>query len=275
MKRSALGWVVLFLAVLALAFLVLAPMWLVGSSSFKLPREIIHRVPTWFPKSFTLQHYEKLLQTSAFPTYFLNSVLVAAASALVTVVLALMAGYAFFRLEFRGRDFLYRLIMVAYAFPSIVILIPVYLMFAKVGLIDTDLALVLVNVTFALPFSIWMMRTFFASLPRELEEAAAIDGAGRWKTVVHVLIPLLRPGIAAIAIFAFVASWTEYLFASVLIISDAKRTLPVGLSGIIGQYQIDWGLLLAGASLSVLPVVVFFALVGRWFVAGLTEGAVK
>ncbi len=275
MKRSALGWLILILAVLALAFLVLAPMWLVGSSSFKLPREIIHRVPTWFPQSFTLQHYQKLLQTSAFPTYFLNSVLVAAASALVTVVLALMAGYAFFRLEFRGRDFLYRLIMVAYAFPSIVILIPIYLMFAKLGLIDTDLALVLVNVTFALPFSIWMMRTFFASLPRELEEAAAIDGAGRWKTVVHVLIPLLRPGIAAIAIFAFVASWTEYLFASVLIISDAKRTLPVGLSGIIGQYQIDWGLLLAGASLSVLPVVVFFALVGRWFVAGLTEGAVK
>ncbi|HWJ75664.1 MAG TPA: carbohydrate ABC transporter permease [Kaistia sp.] len=275
MKRGPLGWLVLALAVLALAFLVLAPMWLVGTSSFKLPREIINRVPTWFPRSFTLQHYQKLLQTSAFPTYFLNSVLVAASSAFVTVVLALMAGYAFFRLEFRGRDLLYRLIMVAYAFPSIVILIPIYLMFAKVGLIDTDLALVLVNVTFALPFSIWMMRTFFASLPRELEEAAAIDGAGRWKTVVHVLIPLLRPGIAAIAIFAFVASWTEYLFASVLIISDAKRTLPVGLSGIIGQYQIDWGLLLAGASLSVLPVVVFFAFVGRWFVAGLTEGAVK
>ena len=275
MKRGPIGWLVLALAVLALAFLVLAPMWLVGSSSFKLPREIINRVPTWFPRSFTLQHYQKLLQTSAFPTYFVNSVVVAASSAFATVVLALMAGYAFFRLEFRGRDFLYRLIMVAYAFPSIVILIPLYLMFAKVGLIDTDLALVLVNVTFALPFSIWMMRTFFASLPRELEEAAAIDGAGRWMTVLHILIPLLRPGIAAIAIFAFVASWTEYLFASVLIISDAKRTLPVGLSGIIGQYQIDWGLLLAGASLSVLPVVVFFAFVGRWFVAGLTEGAVK
>ncbi len=275
MKRGPIGWLILVLALFALAFLVLAPMWLVGSSSFKLPREIINRVPTWIPHSFTLQHYAKLLQTSAFPTYFVNSVLVAAASALVTVMLALMAGYAFFRLEFRGRDVLYRVIMIAYAFPSIVILIPIYLMFAKLGLIDTDLALVLVNVTFALPFSIWMMRTFFASLPRELEEAAAIDGAGRWMTVVHVLIPLLRPGIAAIAIFAFVASWTEYLFASVLIISDAKRTLPVGLSGIIGQYQIDWGLLLAGASLSVLPVVVFFAFVGRWFVAGLTEGAVK
>lgn len=275
MRRGVFGWLVLGLAVLLLAFLVLAPMWLVGSSSFKLPREIINRVPTWFPRSFTLQHYQKLLQTSAFPVYFVNSTLVAAASACVTVVLATMAGYAFFRLEFRGRELLYRLVMVAYAFPSIVILIPIYLMLARIGLVDTDAALVLVNVTFALPFSIWMMRTFFASLPRELEEAAAIDGASRLQTALHVLIPLLRPGIAAIAIFAFVASWTEYLFASVLIISDAKRTLPVGLAGIIGQYQVDWGLLLAGASLSVLPVVVFFAFVGRWFVAGLTEGAVK
>lgn len=275
MKRSLPASLVLALAVLLLAALVLLPMWLVGSSSFKLPREIISRFPTFFPESFTLQHYQKLLGTSAFPIYFVNSALVAFFSALVTVLLATLAGYAFFRLEFRGRDFLYRLIMVAYAFPSIVILIPIYLMFAKVGLVDTSLALVLVNVTFALPFSIWMMRTFFASLPRELEEAAAIDGASRWQTALFVLVPLLKPGIAAIAIFAFVSSWTEYLFASVLIISDAKRTIPVGLAGIIGQYQIDWGLLLAGASLSVLPVVVFFAFVGRWFVAGLTEGAVK
>ena len=275
MRRGLPGTLLLVLSLVVLAALVLLPMWLVGSSSFKLPREIISRFPTFFPHSFTLQHYQKLLGTSAFPTYFLNSTLVAASSAFVTVLLATLAGYAFFRLEFRGRDFLYRLIMVAYAFPSIVILIPIYLMFAKVGLIDTDLALVIVNVPFALPFSIWMMRTFFASLPRELEEAAAIDGASRLATALYILVPLLRPGIAAIAIFAFVSSWTEYLIASVLIISDAKRTLPVGLSGIIGQYQIDWGLLLAGASLSILPVVVFFALVGRWFVAGLTEGAVK
>lgn len=275
MKRGPLGWFFLLSGLAALGILVLLPMWLVGSSSFKLPREIINRVPTYFPHSFTLQHYQKLLETSDFPIYFLNSVLVATISAFVTVVLATMAGYAFFRLEFRGRDMLYRIVMVAYAFPSIVILIPIYLMFAKVGLIDTRTALVIINVTFALPFSIWMMRTFFASLPRELEEAASIDGAGLLQTAYYVLIPLLSPGIASIAIFAFVSSWTEYLFASVLILSDAKRTIPVGLSGIIGQYQIDWGLLLAGASLSVVPVVIFFAFVGRWFVSGLTEGAVK
>lgn len=275
MKRGPLGWLALGAALVVLAALVLAPMWFVASSSFKLPREIIARFPSYVPKSFTLQHYAKLLQTSDFPVYFANSVAVAALSALITVILATLAGYAFFRLEFRGRDALYRAVMIAYAFPSIVILIPIYLMFAKVGLIDTRAALVLVNVTFALPFSIWMMRTFFASLPKELEEAASIDGAGLAATAWYILIPLLGPGLASIAIFAFVSSWTEYLFASVLILSDAKRTIPVGLSGIIGQYQIDWGLLLAGATLSVVPVVLFFAFVGRWFVSGLTEGAVK
>lgn len=275
MKRGLAGWIALLAALAVLAALVLAPIYFVASSSFKLPREIINRVPSWFPKSFTLQHYQKLLATSDFPTYFGNSVLIASVSALLTVVLATLAGYAFFRLEFRGRDALYRAVMVAYAFPSIVILIPIYLLFAKAGLIDTRAALVIVNVTFALPFSIWMMRTFFASLPKELEEAASIDGAGLAATAWYILIPLLGPGLASIAIFAFVSAWTEYLFASVLILSDAKRTLPVGLSGIIGQYQIDWGLLLAGATLSVVPVVVFFAFVGRWFVSGLTEGAVK
>lgn len=275
MKRGLAGTAALLLGLLVLALVVLFPMWAVLSSSIKLPREIIHRIPTYFPRSFTLQHYQKLLATSDFPAYFGNSLVVALLSAAITVALATLAGYAFFRLEFRGRELIYRMVMVAYAFPSIVILIPIYLMFAKLGLIDTRTALVIVNVTFALPFSIWMMRTFFAALPHELEEAAAIDGASLFETARYVLVPLLGPGMASIAVFAFVSSWTEYLFASVLILSDAKRTIPVGLSGIIGQYQIDWGLLLAGASLSILPVVVFFAFVGRFFVSGLTEGAVK
>lgn len=275
MKRGLGGWIALIAGLFVLGMVVLFPMWAVLSSSIKLPREIIHRIPTYFPHSFTLQHYQKLLATSDFPAYFLNSVIVAALSAAITVLFATLAGYAFFRLDFRGRELIYRLVMVAYAFPSIVILIPIYLMFARAGLIDTRTALVIVNVTFALPFSIWMMRTFFASLPRELEEAASIDGASLFQTARYVLVPLLGPGMASIAIFAFVSSWTEYLFASVLILSDEKRTIPVGLSGIIGQYQIDWGLLLAGASLSIIPVVIFFAFVGRWFVSGLTEGAVK
>lgn len=251
------------------------PFWWVISGAFKLPQEIIARVPTMFPQSFTWQHYDKLLSSSDYGTYLINSLFVSSLSAFITLLLAIPAGYAFFRLEFRGRETFYRIILLAYAFPSIVVLIPLFTMFARTGLVDTRLALIIVNVAFALPFAIWMLRSFFGSIPKEIEEAARLDGGPPLTVLWRIMIPLTAPGIAAVAIFAFVTSWTEYVFASVMILSDARRTIPVGFSGIIGQYQVDWGLLLAGASLAILPVVVVFALIGRWFVTGLTEGAVK
>jgi ABC-type glycerol-3-phosphate transport system permease component len=275
MRRTPPWSLVLWGGLALLAILVGLPFWWVVSGAFKIPQEIIARRPTMIPESFTLQHFEKLLASSDFPTYLANSVIVSLFSMAITILLSLLAAYAFFRLKFRGRDALYRLILVAYAFPGIVVLIPLYMLFARAGLVDTLAALVIVNVTFALPFAIWMMRSFLASVPAELEEAASIDGAGPLHILFRIMVPLVAPGIASVAIFAFVASWTEYLFASVLIVSDANRTIPVGFAGIIGQYQIDWGLMLAGATLAVVPVVILFAFVGRWFIAGLTEGAVK
>jgi len=274
-KRSLCWNLVLTAGLILFIALIGLPFWLVVSGSFKIPQEIIARVPSMFPQSFTLQHYNKLLSSSDYGTYLLNSVVVSSLSAFITLLLAIPAGYAFFRLEFRGRETYYRIILLAYAFPSIVVLIPLFTMFAKLGLVDTRIALVIVNVAFALPFAIWLLRSFFASIPREIEEAARLDGGPPLTVLRRIMIPLTAPGIAAVAIFAFVTSWTEYVFASVMILSDARRTIPVGFSGIIGQYQVDWGLLLAGASLAILPVVVVFALIGRWFVTGLTEGAVK
>lgn len=275
MKRSLPATLLLALSGLFLLLLIGMPFWWVVTGSFKLPQEIIARVPTMVPHSFTLQHFAKLLSGSDYPVYMINSLLVAGISTAITLVLSVPAAYAFFRLAFPGREALYRIILLAYAFPSIVVLIPLFGMFARIGLIDTLAALVIINVTFALPFSIWMLRSFFASVPKEIEEAALMDGAPPTVILRRIMIPLIAPGIASVGIFAFISAWTEYVFASVLILSDAKRTVPVGFSGIIGQYQIDWGLLLSGASLAVLPVVILFALVGRWFVSGLTEGAVK
>jgi multiple sugar transport system permease protein len=188
-----------------------------------------------------------------------------------------MASYAIYRLEFPGRSLLQKIILVTYAFPNILLLIPLYMMLSAMRpkLIDTPWALVVVDVTFAAPFAVWMLQAFFKSIPVELEEAAALDGAGRIQTILKIFMPLAAPGIASIAIYAFISSWTEYMFASVLIISDSNRTLPVGLAGIIGQYQVDWGLLLAGATITTLPVLILFSIVGRSFVEGLTAGAVK
>lgn len=265
----------MWIGLAAFALLILLPFWWVLTGSIKAPQEIIARVPTLVPESFTLQHYRKLLGASAYGTYMVNSLIVAGASTALTVLLAVPAGYAFHRARFRGKAALYRGILLAYAFPSIVVLVPLFATFARLGLVDTRLGLVLVNVAFALPFAIWMLRSFFAQIPPEIEEAARLDGGPPLTVLRRILLPLVAPGVGAVAIFAFVSAWTEYVFASVLILSDAARTLPVGFAGIIGQYQIDWGLLLAGASLAILPVVAIFALIGRWFVSGLTEGAVK
>lgn len=275
MRRRPGQSVAIGLGLLALAVLVLLPFWWIATGSIKAPQEIIARVPTLVPHSFTLQHFDKLLAASDFPRYLGNSLLVGLGSTAITVVLSVLAAYGFYRLRFPGRDLLFRAVLVAYAFPGILILIPLYGMMSQAGLIDTPAALVIVNVTFASPFAIWMMRAFFAAIPVELEEAALIDGASRLTILARIMVPLAAPGIASVAIFAFIASWTEYLFASVLILSDANRTLPVGFAGIIGQYQIDWGLLLAGAVLATVPVVMLFGIVGRRFIAGLTAGAVK
>jgi multiple sugar transport system permease protein len=275
MNRSPGARLLLLLGGVFFLLLIGLPFWWVVSGSIKLPAEIISRQPTMFPHSFTLQHYEKLLGSSAYGTYLVNSLVVAVATAVLTVALSVPAAYAFFRMSFPFREGLFRAILLAYAFPGIIVLIPIYGMFAAVGLVDSLPALIIVNTTFALPFSIWLLRSFLASVPREIEEAALMDGAPRTTVLRRILLPLILPGVASVGVFAFISSWTEYLFASVLIVSDARRTIPVGFAGIIGQYQIDWGLLLAGATLAILPVVVIFALIGRSFVSGLTDGAVK
>lgn len=275
MARSRLNSVLLLFAVLALLCVVVAPFYYVVTSSIKSPQEIIARAPTFIPRSFTWQHYEKLFRSSDFPTYLLNSLIVAALTMIISVVLSTLAAYGLYRLRLPGRDFLFRIILVTYAFPGVLLLVPLYGMLSALGLIDNQLALVIVNVTFTAPFAVWMLRAFFSTIPLELEEAAALDGASRLTALVRVILPLAAPGVASVAIFAFITSWTEYMFASVLIISDANRTVPVGLAGIIGQYQVDWGLLLAGATVTMLPVLILFSLVGRNFVEGLTAGAVK
>jgi multiple sugar transport system permease protein len=266
---------ILGLSIGILMLLVLAPFYWIFAGSIKAPQEIIARKPTLFPQSFTTQHYEKLFNASQFPTYLRNSLIVAAGTMIITVVLSTLAAYGLYRMRFPGRKMLFRIILITYAFPGVLLLVPLYQMMVALGLVDRLLALIIVDVTLAAPFAVWMLQAFFRTIPQELEEAAALDGATRLGIIIRIMLPLAAPGVASIAIFAFIISWTEYLFASILIISEANRTVPVGLAGIIGQYQVDWGLLLAGATVTTLPVLVLFGLVGRNFVEGLTAGAVR
>ena len=178
-------------------------------------------------------------------------------------------------MQFYGNKFVEYSLLVTYAFPGVILLVPIYLLFAKVNLLNSYFALIIVNVLFATPFAVWMLKAFFKLIPNEIEEAAYIDGASRYVVISKIIVPLAAPGIASVAIFCFIISWTEYLFASILISGDDLKTLPVGLAGIVGQYQIDWGFLLSGAVLASLPVILLFVFIGKYFVSGLTEGAVK
>ena len=267
---------ILFYFALILIFIIFFfPFFWIISSSVKSPEEIISKSPTYIPLSFTIEHYYKLLISSDILQYLYNSLIVSFFSMIISVTLSLFAAYGLHKLKFYGNQLVEHSLLVTYAFPGVILLIPMYLMLSKIGLLNTYFALIIINVTFASPFAVWMLKAFFKMIPKEIEEAAYIDGASRIRILLNIVLPLASPGIASIAIFCFVISWTEYMFASILISGDDLRTIPVGLASIVGQYQIDWGFLLAGATLASLPVILLFVFVGKYFVSGLTDGAIK
>ena len=251
------------------------PFFWIISSAFKSPQEIIQKNSTIIPRSFTFEHFEKILFSSDFLIYLKNSLIVSFFSMFIAVVLSIFAAYGLHKLKFYGNKLVERSLLVTYAFPGVILLIPMYLMLGKMGLLNSYFALILINVTFSTPFAVWMLKAFFKTIPYDIEEAAMIDGASKMTILFKIIFPLALPGIASVSIFCFIISWTEYMFASIMISGDDLKTLPVGLASIVGQYQIDWGFLLAGATLASLPVIILFIFVGKYFVSGLTDGAVK
>tara|TARA_B100000035_G_scaffold123924_1_gene105476 strand:- start:947 stop:1777 length:831 start_codon:yes stop_codon:yes gene_type:complete len=274
-KENNIKLIFLSLSLLLIILIFFFPFFWIITSSFKSPEEIIATSTTIIPRSFTLEHYNKILFNSDFFIYLKNSLIVSFSSMLISIILSVSAAYGLHKLKFYGNKFVEYSLLVTYAFPGVILLVPIYLLFAKVNLLNSYFALIIVNVLFATPFAVWMLKAFFKLIPNEIEEAAYIDGASRYVVISRIIVPLAAPGIASVAIFCFIISWTEYLFASILISGDDLKTLPVGLAGIVGQYQIDWGFLLSGAVLASLPVIFLFVFIGKYFVSGLTEGAVK
>ena len=269
--RRSLRYVVV---VVILAIVVMPFLW-IFLASFRPNSDLIQSNPSFGLDSLTLANYQNLQQAAQYFTYLTNSAFVSVTSTVVSITLAMLAAYSVYRTRYPGRRPLYLALIVTYVFPGVVLLIPLYQLMSKVGLINSLLSLVIVNVTFTAPFSVWLMRGFFGAIPAGIEEAAAIDGAGRMRILFSIVLPLTAPGIAAAAIFSFVWSWTEYMFASAFIVDEGMKTLPVGLGAFIQQYNIDWGILTAAAVATAVPVIVVFAFIGRYFVEGLTAGAEK
>ncbi|MET9502606.1 carbohydrate ABC transporter permease [Streptomyces sp. NPDC006622] len=276
MRTSRAGRAGQYLALIGyLLFLALPFLWLI-STAFKSPRELGSLHPTWIPENPTLANFRQAFDEQPLLRAAGNSALVAAATALIAVVIALPLAYVVARRRTPLARAATGWVIVSQAFPLVLVIIPLFLVLKNLRLVDSAPGLVLVYVVWALPFALWMLVGHVRSVPVELEEAAAVDGAGRLRTLVSVTAPLLAPGIAATALFAFITAWNEFFFALVLLKTPEKQTLPVVLTHFIGAEGVaDLGPLAAAAFLATLPSLLVFALIQRRITGGMLAGAVK
>lgn len=266
------GFAIALLGVLAL---VLGPYIVMLLTSLTPRNELAGAGANLIPSEFTIASYEELITTTPFLTYLRNSLLVAAIAVPITLIVSTGAAIAMSRFDFRGRGAVMIGLLLAQMFPAVLLVISLQGQLRGMGLMDTTVGLALVHAAFATPFATWLLKGFADSIPREIEEAGAIDGASSAQVIRILLLPLLRPGMVAAGTYAFILTWNEFLYALTFTSQTATRTLPVGLHLFIGEYQIRWDLLTAGGVLSVLPVVVGFLIVQKRLVAGLAAGAVK
>jgi N,N'-diacetylchitobiose transport system permease protein len=265
-------------AVVVFVFAVFPVYWMV-TTAFKSSEQIFTTDFIPFPTDPTLDHVKRVFTEGvaghSIWRYLLNSSIVALGTVLIGAVFSLLAATAVARFRFRGRTSFLILLLIVQMVPGEALLIPLFMMVRRAGLYDQLLGLVVVNVAMTLPFAIWMLRTFVAAVPKELEEAAWIDGASRFTTFWRVLFPLVAPGLVATSIFSFITAWNEFVFALTLINDQGTYTMPVALRYFVSQRSVDWGGIMAASTLMTIPVIVFFLLVQRRMVSGLVAGAVK
>jgi multiple sugar transport system permease protein len=264
---------------LVLSTLMLTPLVLTILASFKGTAESAASPPTYFPSVFTLDSYERLWNYQAgLPTYMANSFGTAVLTILIVLALTVPAAYALSRFPIPAKEVLFVLLLLALIVPYQALLTPMFLMFAQLKLTNTILGLAIVHTVIQLPFSLYVLRNSFAAVPRELEEAAVMDGASSWQVLRRIFVPSVVPAIISVALFAFVTSWNEFLGALVMMSKSSAFTLPVMLA--IGRTETslggtDWGMLQAGVTLSILPCIGVYLLLQRYYVSGLLSGAVK
>ncbi|CAG7653614.1 carbohydrate ABC transporter permease [Actinacidiphila bryophytorum] len=263
---------------LLLAF-VLVPVYVMLSSSLKSLQDVQGSFK-WIPHSLTFKPYIDIWKTIPLAHYFVNSVIVCVSATVFSVVLAIFAAYGVSRYRFMGRKVFTVTVLSTQMFPGILFLLPLYLIFVNIGnstgitLNGSRLGLIITYLTFSLPFSIWMLAGYFDSIPRDLDEAAKVDGCGALGALFRVVVPAAVPGIVAVSVYAFMTAWGEVLFASVMT-NESTRTLAVGLREYATQNDVYWNQVMAASIVVSIPVVAGFLLLQRYLVAGLTAGAVK
>lgn len=264
-----------FVALCGVSAICLFPLVWILLTSLKTLAEAYAIPPTWLPRRPTLGNYAYIWGIQSFWRLMLNSIVVAVAVTLLSLVVAGLAGYGFSRFAFRGKRALMMFVLATQMFPGIVLVIPYFGLTSAVGLFNTRTALVVAYVSFVLPFAIWMLKGVFDAVPPDIDEASLIDGTSRLGALLRVVLPVSLPGIAATGLYCFLVAWNEYLFAAVLTSTPDTQVISVGIASMIGQFRVQWNNLMAGAVLASIPTIFVFAFLERFFVSGLSGGAIN
>ena len=268
-KPLAVVLTVILLAVLLFPFFVML------STMLKSSEEVYSNPPTWIPKSWKFSNLVRLWSEFDFAVYFKSSLIISVGSMLLNTLLTVPAAYAVARLRFVGRGLILYLFLVIQMFSPVIVVISLFKTMAALKLLDTYLSLVLANAVFTIAFTIWMMNGYFRSIPKEIEEAALIDGCSRVQTITRIMLPIAVPGLVTTMIYSFIAAWNEFLFGLTFIQSKQKMPLVLGLYNFVGRWTTQWELLNAAAFVALIPVLVLFYIIEKRLVAGLAGGAIK
>lgn len=273
-RQLSLDILVVVITFSLLILLVFPTLW-IFLTSIRPERELFSDTFRLIPTTINLDSYRALLATTTFPTYIRNSLFVCLASTLLAVIISLLAAYSFSRRQFRWRGFLLILVVFSQLFPYVILITPIYVLFFHLKLVNNYLGLIIAYIATTVPFSVYMLLGYLDSVPRELDEAAIIDGCSTLRVIWAVVLPVAWPGVAATAIYSFAQAWNEYLIALTLVTQNELKTIPVGLASFFGEYTTRWDLVMTASVFATVPTLIIFLILQRQLVSGLAAGAVK